>query len=171
MNAQPAKWFATATAKIFGGPPVKRRTNVNTIAKKTSTRMTIGTIYYMAERKRDWMWRRLSEGATGEKPKRPTNYRRPDVMTNAQGQTVRTHVPHPTTLALDRFVALTERRVVGDDTCVIWKGGDTFRIDDDTITTPARFYWETLLGEKLGPNEVLYRGCKTPRCVKHKVKR
>jgi hypothetical protein len=28
----------------------------------------------MAKRKHDWMWRRLTEQATGEKVKRPTNY-------------------------------------------------------------------------------------------------
>jgi hypothetical protein len=86
------------------------------------------------------MWRRLAEGQPGaNKPKRAANYRRPDFMENAQGQTVRQHVPHPTTPALERFVALTERVLVGDDYCVVWRGGDTFRVDDDTITTPARF--------------------------------
>jgi len=126
----------------------------------------------MAERKRDWMWRRLAEGPTGSpRQRRPVNYRRPDFMENSQGQTVRQHAPHPITPALDRFAAMTERVLVGDDYCVVWRGGDTFRVDDDTVTTPARFYWETLLGEKLGAHEVLYRACKTPRCVKHKEKR
>jgi len=126
----------------------------------------------MAERKRDWMWRRLGEClAQSPKLKRPANYRRPDFLENAQGQIVRQHVPHLTTPAIERFVAMTERVLVGDDYCVVWRGGDTFRVDDDTVTPPARFYWETLLGEKLGPHEVLYRACKTPRCVKHKEKR
>lgn len=124
----------------------------------------------MAPRKHNWMWRRLSEGTGARKP-RPTNYRQPDFMLNKQGQTVRFHVPHPTTPAIERFVAMTERRLVGDDYCVIWKGGDTFRVDDETVTTPARFYWEMVQGERLNPADVLYRDCKTPRCVKHKVKR
>lgn len=115
------------------------------------------------------MWRRLAEGpAQAPRPRRLPNYRRPDFMENAQGQTVRQHAPHPTTPAIDRFIAMTERLLVGDDLCVVWRGGDTFRVDDDTVTTPARFYWEALLGEKLGPHEVLYRACKTPHCVKHK---
>lgn len=42
---------------------------------------------------RDWAWKRLREAA-GEK--RPPNYRKPDYMLNAHGQTVRFHVPHPT---------------------------------------------------------------------------
>jgi hypothetical protein len=66
---------------------------------------------------------------------------------------------------------MTERVLVRDDYCVVWQGGDTFRVDDDTITTPARFYYEMMLGESLGANEVLYRACSTPRCVKHKEKR
>jgi hypothetical protein len=126
----------------------------------------------MAKRKIDWMWRRLAEGPPGAgKPQRPTNYRRPDLMENARGQLVRQHAPHPVTPAIDRFVAMTERRVVGDDTCVIWKGGDKFRVDECTLASPARVYWEMMLGEKLAENEVLYRACKTPCCVKHKVKR
>lgn len=126
----------------------------------------------MNKPKYSWMWKRLAEGAAASpKPKRPTNYRRPDVMTNAQGQTVRNHVAHPTTPALERFVALTERVLVNDEYCVIWQGGDTFRVDDDTITTPARFYWETLLGERLREDEKLYKACKTVGCVKHKEKR
>jgi hypothetical protein len=123
----------------------------------------------MAKRKHDWTWRRL-EGTTGEKVKRPTNYRKPDYMINAQDQTVRQHFPHPIKPAIERFVELTERRVVGDDTCIVWLGGETFRVDDFTVTTPARFYWETMLGEKLRDDEALYRACKTPRCVKHKRK-
>lgn len=122
--------------------------------------------------KRDWMWKRLANQATApDRKPRPVNYRRPDFMTNKHGQTVRQHVPHPITPALERFTALTERRIVGDDTCVIWLGGDKFRVDDDTLASPARFYWEALLGEKLRDDEALYRACKTPRCVKHKVKR
>lgn len=117
------------------------------------------------------MWRRLEEGEARERKPRPTNYRRPDFMVNKQGRTVRQHAPHPTTSAHERFVALTERVEVGDDTCIVWQGGDTFYVDDGRRTTPARFYWEIMLGERLGAHEALYRTCKTPRCVKHKEKR
>ena len=56
------------------------------------------------------MWRRLAEGPAGSpRQRRPTNYRRPDFMEKALGQIVRQHAPHPTTPAIDRFVALTER--------------------------------------------------------------
>jgi hypothetical protein len=51
-------------------------------------------------------------------------------MEKALGQIVRQHAPHPTTPAIDRFVALTDRILVGDDYRVVWRGGDTFRVDD-----------------------------------------
>lgn len=89
-------------------------------------------------------------------------------MTNKRGQQVRAHVAHPTTPALDRFFKLTKRVRVGDDVCIVWQGGETFRVNDDVVTTPARFYWEEMRGEKLGVSDVLRRNCKTPRCVKHK---
>jgi len=123
----------------------------------------------MAKRKRDWAWRRLLENAPAKE--RVLNYRRPDFMQNKDGQTVRYHAPHPTTPALERFTALTRRVFNGGDPCVVFRGGDTFRVDDDTVTTPARFYWEMTNGEKLGAKETLKRNCKTPRCVKHRVKR
>lgn len=122
----------------------------------------------MAKRKRDWAWRRLLENAPAKE--RMLNYRRPDFMQNARGQTVRYHAPHPTTPALDRFFKMTNRVRVDGEECIVWTGGDTFRVDDDTVTTPARFYWEEMKGEKLNANDVLRRGCKTPRCVNHKKK-
>lgn len=121
----------------------------------------------MAKRKRDWTWRRLLENAA-EPKQRTLNYRRPDFMTNKHGQTVRYHAPHRTKAAMDRFFAHTKRVRIGGEDCVVWTGGDTFRVDDDTVTTPARFYWDAMKDEKLGDNDVLCRGCKTPHCVKHK---
>jgi hypothetical protein len=119
----------------------------------------------MAKRIRDWTWRRLAEqGALQQRrPARPVELRGDPAL-----RTVRQHVPHPVTPALERFVAMTERVLVADEYCIVWKGGETFRVDDDTITTPARFYWEALVGEKLGPGEALYPDCKTVCCVKHK---
>lgn len=126
--------------------------------------------FYMAKRKHDWMWRRLAEN--GEAVRQQQRSPRPvELRGDPSLRAPRHHVPHPTTPALERFVALTKRVLVGDDTCVIWLGGDKFRVDDDTLASPARFYWEALLGEKLRDDEALYRACKTPRCVKHKVKR
>jgi hypothetical protein len=129
----------------------------------------------MAERKHNWMWRRLEEReAASQRRRRTVNYRRPDFMTNAQGQTVRQHCPHPTKPVIRRFFAMTQHVEIREgDPCLVWKGGDTFKVDADTntVTTPARFYWEWATGEKLKDGEVLYRTCKTPRCVKHKVKR
>jgi hypothetical protein len=122
----------------------------------------------MAKRKHDWMWRRLAEQGAEQRQRhaRPVELRGDPTLRN-----MREHAPYPTTPALERFIALTERRLVGDDHCVVWKGGKTFRVDDGATTTPARFYWEALLGEKLALDEALYKGCKTPRCIKHKIKR
>lgn len=120
----------------------------------------------MAKPKRNWAWRRLLESAPPRQ--RATNYRRPDYMTNAQGKTVRYHAPHPKKAAMRRFFAKTQHVRVGDDHCLVWTGGTTFRVDDETVTTPARFYWETYKGEKLEDGDKLRRACKTPRCVKHK---
>jgi hypothetical protein len=119
----------------------------------------------MAKRKYNWMWKRLAESASPQQRRRPHPV---ELRGDPALRTVRQHVPHPTTSALDRFVAMTKRVLVGDDYCIVWLGGDTFRVDDDTITTPARFYWEAFLGEKLGTHEALYRDCKTAHCVKHK---
>jgi hypothetical protein len=120
----------------------------------------------MAKRKHNWAWRRLAEAGEAirhEREHRPIEYRGDPTK-----RTVREHCPYPITPALERFAAMTERVLVGDDTCIIWRGGETFRVDDFTITTPARFYYEYVLGEKLKPGETLWKACKTPRCVKHK---
>jgi len=124
----------------------------------------------MTKPARDWAWRRLlSVPADGKTPK-PLNYRRPDFMTNKRGETVRFHAPHPTKAPMRRFFAMCEAWAADkkSDPCLVWKGGDTFRVDDDTVTTPARFYWEVYKGEKLEDGDKLRRDCKTPRCVKHK---
>src|SRR5262245_61627973 len=122
----------------------------------------------MAKRRYNWMWRRLTESAPTQQRRRP---RPVELRGDPTLRTVREHAPHQTTPAIDRFVALTERRLVDDEYCVIWKGGETFRVDDFTVTTPARFYWETMLGEKLRDDEKLYRACRTVGCIKHKEKR
>lgn len=121
----------------------------------------------MPKRQKDWMWRRLSENAATQ---RQRQRRVVELRGDPSLRGIRHHVPHPTTPAIERFVAMTQRVLIGDDYCVIWKGGQTFRVDDGIITTPARFYWETLLGERLRDDEALYRDCKTPRCIKHKRK-
>src|SRR5262245_35973748 len=112
---------------------------------------------------RDWAWRRLLEGASPKQ--RALNYRRPDYMINAQGRTVRFHAPHPITPAIERFFALVRKIDVDDDECWIVEG-DTFRVDDLIVTTPARFIWQEVTGEKLLRGDVLYQTCKTPRCCR-----
>jgi hypothetical protein len=126
----------------------------------------------MAKSKRDWAWKRLKDTA-GEKD-RPANYRRPDYMINAQGRTVRFHVPHAIVPAAERFMAFVEIVPGTDDLdCWQWFGGDTFRVDDKIVTTPARFIWRETTGETLGDGEALYQICKTPWCVRpaHREKR
>ena len=126
----------------------------------------------MAKPKRDWAWKRLTEPA-GEK-KLPTNYRRPDYMKNAQGRTVRFHVPYAIVPAIERFMAFVEIVPGADDLdCWQWLGGDTFRVDDETVRTPARFIWRETTGETLSDRDALYQTCKTPWCCRptHREKR
>jgi hypothetical protein len=118
----------------------------------------------MAERKRDWMWRRLAEqGATLRRERKP---RVVELRGDPTKRTVREHAPHPTTPALERFMALVERAEIDDDHCWRWLGGRTFRADDLTVTTPARFIYQAAMGETLRSDEALYQTCKTPRCVR-----
>jgi hypothetical protein len=119
---------------------------------------------------RDWAWKRLLEAAPPKE--RTLNYRRPDYMKNDQGQTVRFHVPHPVTPAIDRFFALIRKVEISDDECWV-ADGDTFRVDDLTVTTPARFIWQEVMGEKLKRGDALRQICKTPRCCRpaHREKR
>jgi hypothetical protein len=50
--------------------------------------------------------------------------------------------------------------------CWQWLGGDTFRVDEQTVTTSARFIWRKTTGEALGDREALYQICKTPSCCR-----
>src|SRR5262245_54838418 len=106
----------------------------------------------MATRKRDWMWRRLADQGAAQRQRQA---RHVELRGDPTLHAVRDHAPHPVTPALKRFIALTERGLLDNEYCVIWKGGKTFRVDDFMVTTPARFYGETLLGEKLGADERL----------------
>jgi hypothetical protein len=94
------------------------------------------------------------------------NYRRPDFMTNAQGLTVRFHVPYPITPAAERFMEHVRKIEIDDDECWQWTGGETFRVDEVKVTTPARFIYQEATGEKLRRGEELRQVCKTPRCVR-----
>lgn len=94
-------------------------------------------------------------------------YRKPDYIQNRFGQTVKAHVDYPRTDAAERFRKKTERVLIGDDYCVVWRGGETFRIDDDKVTTPARYYYEAICGETLTKGVPLVQTCTTARCVKH----
>src|SRR5262245_39105432 len=112
-----------------------------------------------------WMWKQLAD-ASGEQPYMA--YRKPEYMYNRFGQIVKCHSDYPRTDAVQRFIRLTERVLIGDDYCIVWRGGDTFRVDDDTVTTPARFFWRAIHGERLQDNQILRRTCQTPHCVKHR---
>lgn len=118
---------------------------------------------------RDWAWKRLTAPAG---PKQPMNYRRPDYMLNAQGQTVRFHAPHPITPAIDRLLGMIRKVEIAGDECWI-VDAETFRVDELTVTTPARFLYQETTGEKLRRGESLRQTCKTPRCARpaHREKR
>ena len=94
------------------------------------------------------------------------SWRRPDYLVNRHGQTVRFHCDYPRTDALERFMKLTKRVLTEDDYCIVFTGGTRFRVDDETITTPARFIYQALMGEKLSEAVYLIRTCKTPRCCR-----
>jgi len=84
---------------------------------------------------------------------------------NMNGWIARRHTPHPTTPPLDRFMALIRKVEVDEDECWVFDA-DTFRVSGDLITTPARFIYEQVTGEKLVEAVELLRTCKTPRCCK-----
>mgnify|MGYP001769420438 CR=1 FL=1 len=80
---------------------------------------------------------------------------------------VRAQVQRQRTEAADRFLALTEQREAGEDLpCIVFTGGETFRVDDVTITTPMRFAYEMITGEAPPENRRIRRKCKTPGCVR-----
>lgn len=114
---------------------------------------------------RDWTWKKLEDRQRDRQ--RHASSRRPDYMENASGLTVRYHVPHPRTEAAERFAAMTRQVDAGlDQTCLVFTGGATFRVDDDTVTTPRRFIYEYLMEEKL-PRDVRLRTlCRTPKCCR-----
>ena len=92
---------------------------------------------------------------------------RPDYIVGTHGLIVRYQTPKAVIDPLERFVAMTERVLIDGDYCIIWKGGKTFRVDDVTITTPARFFWQAMTGERPRAGEPLARTCLTAGCVKH----
>ena len=80
---------------------------------------------------------------------------------------VRAQTPRHRTDAAARFLSLTEQRDAGEDLpCIVFTGGDTFRVDDFTITTPMRFAYEMVTGEAPPANRRIRRKCKTPGCVR-----
>lgn len=94
-------------------------------------------------------------------------YRKPDYISNRFGQTVKAHGEYPRTDAAERFRRKTQRVLIADDYCIIWRGGKTFRVDDDTVTTPARYYYEAICDEVLIKGVPLVQTCGTVRCIKH----
>lgn len=83
----------------------------------------------------------------------------------ANGWIVRRRIPHHTIPPLDRFLALIRKVEVGEDECWVFDA-NTFRVSDDLITTPARFIYEQVAGEKLVDTDELLTTCKTTRCCK-----
>jgi hypothetical protein len=112
---------------------------------------------------RDWMWKRLAETAS---PRAFPTWRRPDYLINRFGEQVRFHCEYPRSEAIDRFMAMTRRVLTEEDYCIVFTGGKRFRVDDDLVTTPARFIYQALSGQKLPESEYLFRACSTPRCCR-----
>jgi hypothetical protein len=83
-------------------------------------------------------------------------------QTRLNGWIARRRIPQP---PLDRFMASIRKVEVGEDECWIFDA-DTFRVSDDLITTPARFIYEQVAGEKLVETAKLLRTCKTPQCCR-----
>jgi hypothetical protein len=113
---------------------------------------------------RNWTWKRLGGGSSA----RLSEPVRPDYMVNRQGWTVRYHVPHPTTEAIDRFMRHVKMADTGSDLgeCWLWQGGDTFRVTWDAVTTPRRFIYEYSMQEDLPANVYLYTFCKVGSCCR-----
>jgi hypothetical protein len=83
------------------------------------------------------------------------------------GHWMRDHADHPRTEAAERFAAMVKEVDMGLDLpCLVFTGGDTFRVDDDVVTTPRRFAYEHLTGEELPDNVRLRTTCKTPKCCR-----
>lgn len=110
----------------------------------------------------DWTWKKLAE----HEPKHSRGDIQPDIIINPQGNTVRHHCDYKRTPALDRFTELIKKIQINDDECWQWLGGDTFRVDDDRVTTPQRFIYEEMTGEKLADQEKLVKTCRTPWCCR-----
>lgn len=78
----------------------------------------------------------------------------------------RTQKPKDCRPAITRFLEMTERVVNGENFCLVWRGSDTFRVDGNYVTTPARFIYQEITGETILPGWRLFQTCKTPGCVK-----
>jgi hypothetical protein len=113
---------------------------------------------------RDWIWKKLEER---ERKPQWRGLSRPDYVLNRQGELVRYQTPRAIIEAAERFAQMTKEIDAGQDLpCVIFTGGETFRVDQETVTTPRRFIYEYLTGEIL-PDDVRLRTlCKTPKCCR-----
>lgn len=119
-----------------------------------------------ANMSKDWTWKKLAERETSHS--RAGNVR-PDLMIGKDSRPVRFHADHPTTPAIDRFMAMIKighvsARETGE--CWLWSGGDTFRVSDDQVTTPRRFIYEHSMGEELPDNVILYTFCGIGLCCR-----
>lgn len=113
---------------------------------------------------RDWVWKRLEEkdAAAGSLPPE-----RRGLVLNRHGDLVRYQAPREIVAAAERFAAMTKEVDTGLDLpCLVFTGGDTFRVDDETVTTPRRFIYEYLMDEELPDTIRLRTYCRTPRCCR-----
>lgn len=67
--------------------------------------------------------------------------------------------------AIERFLAMVRKIEIDGDECWIVEA-ETFRVDEFTVTTPARFIYQEATGEKLQRSDALRQTCKTPRCAR-----
>ncbi|MBO0863053.1 MAG: hypothetical protein J2P21_32075 [Chloracidobacterium sp.] len=112
---------------------------------------------------RDWMWKRLAETAS---PRAFPTWRRPDYLINRFGEQMRFQCEYPRSEAIDRFNGDDSPRPDRRGLLYRLHDGKRFRVDDDLVTTPARFIYQALSGQKPPESEYLFRACSTPRCCR-----
>lgn len=112
---------------------------------------------------RNWAWKRMGGGSSAR-----LEESRPDRLFKPDGRSVRYHVPHPTTAAIDRFKKMISIEDRGDDCgeCHIFQGSNRFRVSDDRVISPQRFVLESF-GEVAETDNCYIRiACGTPNCCR-----
>ena len=112
---------------------------------------------------REWTYKTLSERSSAR-----LETRKPDTMINAQGYSVRFHVPHPKTPAIERFKVMIDHVDTGYELgeCHVFRGSFRFRTDADRVISPQRFILEET-GEITASDRCrIVSLCKTPNCCR-----